>query len=71
MSAFVVLALVSSVPCQVIGWEYRLQNDRLLCREGHETLTQLISQSIWLRCSSYGMETVQVTPLRRTLASSL
>jgi len=39
MSAFVVLSLASSVPCQVIGWEERLRND-LLVLSGMQNLNQ-------------------------------
>jgi len=38
--ALIVLGLVSSVPCQEIGREERLQNDLFLCEVGRKTFTQ-------------------------------
>jgi len=43
--AFVVLALVFSVLCQVINWEERLGNGRLLCQVWCGTLTQSTNPS--------------------------
>jgi len=41
--AFVLLDLVSSILCQEIGQEERLQND-MFCRVGRKTLTQWINE---------------------------
>ena len=42
MSAFIVLGLVFSLTCQVIGWDKHLWNGLLLCHVGCKTFTQSV-----------------------------